>query len=985
MTMRFGSVLCGVALLAACNEPTPGTTYYERDIEPILVQSCARNVAGCHQVDEDDPFGFAAGNFDVTSFENVQKRRDLLQPFGPYSIPVLLIKAVGGAGNLSIAYGDDFLPLEVQHAGGSNLQVGSQAYLTLLTWMENGATENGLPPPAPQRSGSGGCSTMVPDDFDPAPQLANAGFDRFVAEVQPVLEGCSAATCHGAPQSDFYITCGSDDAQLAFNFYKARAFVDATPDNSQLLQVPLSVASGGFFHTGGDHFKSREAANYLAIRGWAESVGPIDFGQGDRGRQFFADNVQPILLARGCSFEACHSPSATNDFKLRSGGQGFFSPVALEKNYELFKNDFMALEVPDARRGRAVAKNVLPRHGGIAHRGGAILETPGAGGATPAACPVPFDPDGPAFCVLQEWVRLEREELAARGEVSPMAPADTLPLIYVERQESHVATPLELDIYQPGSDLLLADATLGEDSRIVEVGPSRSLLDGCPGAGDRATVDVRGPDVRFDGTTIAFAMRTAASDPFGIYVVDVDGSGCRRLTAAEPPQNGIAIHNVDPAWAPDGQSIVFASTKGGASGPSVSRALFLPQTDLWRMDIRGGSWEQVTFLTNSEISPQMLREGRIIMTTEKVSEGFYQLAGRRINWDLTDYHPLLGQRSESPLANTDDPMATLPSIGYQQATELREGLDGNFLVVLSDAGARGGAGTLAIFNRSIGPHEEGRTDPGYLPSMYIVDRAATGRVGATTSGVYRSPHPLPSGQLMASWANYSGDLATAQSLAWDVVAIEPRTGARQMLIGGPGAQVEAVLAIRHPPRALYYNRRQLVFGGTVNQDTTGGSDEAVVHFPDAPQVFTLLGANLRRGRPAFLFRDATQLAAYREAEAPAGASGSRDDIFEQRTLIGRAPLAEDGSIKVRVPARTPLVFELQDERGQVITTMREEHQMGPGEVISLGIRQDLFDAVCGGCHGSVSGRELDVHLEPDALTGASESLSASEAPASLSD
>ena len=41
--------------------------------------------------------------------------------------------------------------------------------------------------------------------------------------------------------------------------------------------------------------------------------------------QFFKDNVQPILVQRGCTFQACHSPAATNDFKLRSGSPGFFS------------------------------------------------------------------------------------------------------------------------------------------------------------------------------------------------------------------------------------------------------------------------------------------------------------------------------------------------------------------------------------------------------------------------------------------------------------------------------------------------------------------------------------------------------------------------------------------------------------------------------------------------------------------------------------
>ena len=96
----------------------------------------------------DDAYDIAAGNFDVTSFDNVQKRRDLLKPFGPYQVPLLLVKSVG-AGQLQLPYRDAFEDLDVLHAGGPILQVGSDAYLTLLSWTENGATANGLPRPTP--------------------------------------------------------------------------------------------------------------------------------------------------------------------------------------------------------------------------------------------------------------------------------------------------------------------------------------------------------------------------------------------------------------------------------------------------------------------------------------------------------------------------------------------------------------------------------------------------------------------------------------------------------------------------------------------------------------------------------------------------------------------------------------------------------------------------------------------------------------------
>jgi hypothetical protein len=182
-----------------------------------------------------------------------------------------------------------------------------------------------------------------------------------------------------------------------------------------------------------------------------------------------------------------------------------------------------------------------------------------------------------------------------------------------------------------------------------------------------------------------------------------------------------------------------------------------------------------------------------------------------------------------------------------------------------------------------------------------------------------------------------------------------------------------VLVYKHPPRGLYANRRQLVFGGDAALADDG---HALLHIPDAPMTFTLLTGNLRRGRPVEAFRAARYLAVYTEGLCPAGpCSANANGIYESRMMLGRAELAGDGSVRVRLPSKTGVVLELQDASGGTIVRMGEEHQLGPSERVSMGVRQELFNAICGGCHGSVSGRELDVAVTPDALTGASQSAS----------
>ena len=919
-------------LVAACQgETPPGQTYFDRVISPILTQSCARGSSGCHAADPQDPFAFAAGNLDVTTYENLRRRPDVLRTHGAYPVPFLLAKAVGETDELRIVYRGTQLPMRIPHAGGALLAVGSPAFNTLQSWLNNGAREDGQREPDVARMGSGPCSTGVPEDFDEASVTSTQAYQQnggaFDA-AQNVLTtvGCNAGTCHGAPQSDFYLTCGENGRQRAWNFRQLWAFSADPVDRSEMLWRPVS---GGGTHTGGRHYTGPNDPKYVTMADFARAVGPMPVTR-PAPQAFFEERIMPILLERGCAAAGCHSPVAMNDFKLRAGSNGFFSPVALEKNYHAAKTDFMAFEVPDVRRGRLVAKNLFPQNGGIAHRGGPLLELQG-GGADPAACPSPYDAAASSpFCAFVEWARLER---AAEGNPNGGA---RLPVVYVER-DATAASLLDVAAHQPG-DLRVADATVTGGRIVPPLANARSLLGGC---GVGAEADVRAPDVKNDGETVVFALRPSASATLQLWTVKTDGSGCQPLLAES------GVQNFDPAWSPDGDWIVYASTKAGGS----SRRLGLPQSDLWRIPAAGGAAERMTFLSNSELGPQFMREGRVTMTTEKVDQrdpqsGFYQLAGRRMNWDLTDYHPLLAQRAQSPV-DPSDPGMQNPSIGFAQATEIREGLDGNFLLVVSAAGAPASAGTLAVFNRSVGPFENGRRDPGYLASVTFHQPAA--------GGSYRSPFPMPDGRILASHAG--------GGLDFDLVAVDPVTHARETLLAAPRAQLEAVVALRYEARPLYQNRRQLVFGG--GQDR-GDLSHANVHFLDAPMLATLLGANLRRGRDPTPFRAADRLVFL-------GADGGQ---------LGSAMLAADGSARVRAPSGTPLYIALFNG-GTPLFVMSEEHQFGPGENISLGVREEVFDGVCAGCHGSVSGREIEIGALPDALTGASESLSKSASPVAV--
>ncbi|HEY0705892.1 MAG TPA: hypothetical protein VGG33_03805, partial [Polyangia bacterium] len=257
---------------------------------------------------------------------------------------------------------------------------------------------------------------------------------------------------------------------------------------------------------------------------------------------------------------------------------------------------------------------------------------------------------------------------------------------------------------------------------------------------------------------------------------------------------------------------------------------------------------------------------------------------------------------------------------------------------------------------------------------------ATGRDG--TRGVYRAPSGLPNGEVLASYAaevtNPARDVPR-----YDLVAVS-EGGVRRVLVpGGAQSLVEATLGLKRSSRLLFRNTPQLVFGGYVE-----GAGDANVHFPDLPMLATLLDANLRRGRNVEAFAGARYLAVY-EAGSPPTASPDAttlqgpERVFTQRQALGAAPLKKDGSLRVLLPSLRPLILELQDANHAPLFTMREEHQLGPGEHISPGVPRALFDGVCGGCHGSRTGAELDIAVNPDALTGATMSIARNAAPEPL--
>lgn len=1002
---RTAVLVALAALLGAC-EPAEREpfSYYEERIAPVLVGGCVRSPsgAGCHVADDD---GTAVGNLDLSSYDALMRRDDALAGYGPYPVGLLLLKA-GGPMDVQVETFDPeqrfvSVTTDIRHNNGQTIDIGSSGYAQLKQWIESGYRRNGVQDETIQvnlgecRSGVGSAPHWDPGFADRYPE----SFRRFVDEVQPVLvRSCAGSRCHGTEVADLHLSCGEREDEQRWNFWVAAQHVTTPASTSGLLRRPLSTYRGGVFHEGGNVFASVEDPDYEVVRGWAEALverhpdaiaPPADISEGLR---FFANRVQPVLVQKGCMFMNCHSPAMFHDLRLRGGAQGHFSRIATMRNYEHSRLQ-LALDSPDPNESRIIAKNLypteqLPGSPGIFHRGGSLFEDFGSAGGTPNRA-TPDDCEGvdadsgdlnevPAYCIMARWHQIERAEAIAAGELFD-ATEVVRSVVWVSRPTG-VGAVHDFDTYRPGADLLMAPATYDPTTEDLSLGAEASLLSAC--GLDAASADVRGPAVSWDGTRIAFSARSSASQPHRLYWMRSDGTACERIPSIAPESDevdGILTHDIDPTFAPDGR-IIFASSRGytdgdivGRAGPTRTPASLQPNANLHIFDPASDAPpRQLTFLLNQELQPALMTDGRLIFTAEKREPDFHMFAGRRQNLDGADYHPLFAQRE---------------SVGYRMATEFVENLDRNLAFVAAPLDAADGAGTIAIVNRSIGPDQDEPRPAGdrsYIASQrFPVPGAFAGR-----TGVFRSPSPLPSGRLLVACDRGATDL-TSGGYDFDLCELDPDSGRLRDLGGVAGrADIEAVAVFARAPRDIFQSRPDEVNGNT--RIDVEASD-AEIDVLDFPMLATLLFTNTREGRA--IDRDIGGFDVFFEAPPPAGAtsfgalggdviSDEFGQMYLRRELLGHVPLNPDGSARFRVVGGQPFVLRVTDWNGDPMAfadgapfsgeqVQREQMQFYPGERARQSFPRTLFNPMCGGCHGSISNRELDTAADIDVLTHAS--------------
>ncbi len=510
----------------------------------------------------------------------------------------------------------------------------------------------------------------------------------------------------------------------------------------------------------------------------------------------------------------------------------------------------------------------------------------------------------------QEFAALQREALVANPLVSGQ------PLLFIVRH------PYKPDHHNTDTLFKTGEINTGK----FEGGSAMKVIDLARGGEatplvELATGVVRDPEMDFSGGRILFSMRKDIRDDYHIYECRSDGRGVRQLTFAG------GISDIDPLYLPDG-SIVFSSTRE----PKYCMCNRHIMANLYRMEADGANIHQIGKSTLFEGHGALMPDGRILYDRwEYVDRNFGSAQGLwTVNPDGTGHAVYWGNNKMSPgaviqarvLPGTDRVVCTFGSCHDRPW------------------------GAIAVVDRSLaidGRAAVVRTWP--ASAIEHVDRGGFDEFKAIYPK-YQDPYPLSDKYILCSRMTGHGEQMGLYLL--DVFGNEIL-----LHVEGPGCYDPMPLAARPrppgiPTRRDFANKEGYFYVADVYQGThmAGVKRGAVkwLRVVESPEKRFWTGPNwFGQG-----------------AEAPA----MNWHDFNNKRILGTVPVEADGSAHFAVPADRFVYFQLLDENGMMVQSMRS------GTIVQSGEWQG-----CAGCHDErrsapvSDARALALRRSPSRLNG----------------
>jgi len=449
--------------------------------------------------------------------------------------------------------------------------------------------------------------------------------------------------------------------------------------------------------------------------------------------------------------------------------------------------------------------------------------------------------------------------------------------------------------------------------RHFRAGTALCLLElGSAGASVRTLINdpkgvIRDPDVSYDGKRILFAWKKSdRQDDYHLYDMDVATGKVRQLTF------GLGFADYEPAYLPN-DDIVFNSTRC----VQIVDCWWTEVSNLYTCDKDGRYLRRLTFDQVHTNFPQVLDDGRVIYT----------------RWDYNDR----GQVYPQPLfqMNPDGTAQTefYGNNSWFPTTILHaRGIPGTQKVVAVLSGHHcHQRGKLAIIDLAKGTQEAAGVQ---LVAPVRETKAVRVDAYGQNGEQWQYPYPINETEFLVTYhpdpggnRRYRGPFG----IYWMDI-----DGRRELLAWDETISCNQPVALaprKRPhlrPSQVDYRRKTGVF--------------YVKDVYEGPGLAGIARGTVKRLRVVALEFRAAGIGSNGSGGPAGGAMSStppsiRNGTWDVKRVLGSTPVYDDGSAMFVVPARTPVYFQLLDEKNYVVQTMRSWSTLQPGEIFS-----------CVGCH-----------------------------------
>jgi len=490
-----------------------------------------------------------------------------------------------------------------------------------------------------------------------------------------------------------------------------------------------------------------------------------------------------------------------------------------------------------------------------------------------------------AAALLERFDTLEREALIANPLVSGRS------ILFVVRQQYRKDHHNTATIFQTG-EINTASFTGGGALKTIDFGRNGKVIT----LREFKEGVIRDPDVHFSGEKIVFSLRRSIDEDYSIHEISADGSKMWRLTTT----TGVA--DIDSFYLPD-DSIAFSSTRE----PKYCMCNRHIMANLFRMDGDGANILQIGKSTLFEGHGSLLPDGRILYDRwEYVDRNFGDAQGLwTVNPDGTNHAVYFGNNTSSPggvidaraIPGTQQAVCILGSChdrpwGAMAVIDRRRALDGREAVVRTwppQAVDLVGKGDWDTFMQ-VDPRYE---DPWPLNDKYFLCARTVGRGEQT-------------GIFLADVFGNEILLHHEEPGCFDPMPLGPR----------PRPPVIPVRRTYDHGAGVFYVAD--VYEGTGMEKVPRGMVKSlrVIESPEKRTWTHAQWGGQGVHCPAMNWHD-----------------------FNNKRILGTVPVEADGSAHFVVPAEKFVYFQLLDEKGMMIHSMRSGTMVQPGETTG-----------CVGCH-----------------------------------